>query len=299
MYWLYVVMGLGFLYFLAGIRIVRPTERGVKETLGKYAGFISPGFNWVAVPFQRLIEVNVTERMADVEPQEIITLDNLNAEVDLVIYYKIKADSDNVKKSLYAVNDFRSQIITLAKTTARNVIGGMKFKEVNSKRNDLNSKLKIILDNESNAWGVEVVRVELKEIQPPTDVQNTMNKIIKAENEKTAAVDFASARETEADGIKRASIKEAQGQRQSTILEAEGIAQAKKIVADAEAYRIKQVNESADKYFKGNAQTLKRLQVTESSLKDNSKIILSEKGINPTLLIGELPIVSKNKSQEE
>jgi len=288
MYWLYIVIGLGVLYFLAGIRIVRPTERAARETLGKYSGFINPGFNWIAVPFQRIMEVNVTERMADVAPQEIITLDNLNAGVDLVVYYKIRADQENVKKSLYQVDDFKNQIVTLAQTTARNVIGGMKFKEVNSKRNDLNDKLKIILDKESDAWGVEVVRVELKEIQPPKDVQDTMNKIIKAENEKTAATDFALAREIEASGIKKAAIQEAQGKREATILEAQGMAEGKKIVADAEGYRIKQVHEAAHKYFTGNAQALMKLQVTENSLKDNSKIIVTEKGINPQLIIGKI-----------
>ncbi len=299
MIYIYIVLGVLAIWFLAGIRIIRPTQRGALETLGKYHGFKTPGFNWVAVPFQRIIMVNVTERMADVEPQEIITQDNLNAGVDLVVYYKVRPDQENVKKSLYAVHNFRNQIVTLAKTTARNVIGGMNFKDVNSKRNELNDKLRIILDKESDAWGVEVVRVELKEILPPKDVQETMNKIIKAENEKTAAVDFASARETEADGIKRAAIKEAQGQKESTILESQGMAEGKKVVADAEAYRIKQVNESAQKYFKGNAQTLKKLQVTETSLKNNSKVILTEKGINPTLLIGDIPLVDKSKSQEE
>lgn len=295
--WLYILIGIVVIWFLAGIRIIRPTQRGALETLGKYKGFKTPGFNWVAVPFQKIIYVNVTERMADVEPQEIITSDNLNAGVDLVVYYKVRPDQENVKRSLYQVHNFKNQIVTLAQTTARNVIGGMKFKEVNSKRNDLNDKLRDILDKESDAWGVQVVRVELKEIQPPKDVQETMNKIIKAENEKTAAIDFAQARETEADGIKRASIKEAEGQKRSTVLEAEGIAEAKKVVADAESYRIKMVNQSAQQYFKGNAQTLKKLQVTEASLKNNSKIILSEKGINPTLLVGELPLVNKDKEE--
>jgi regulator of protease activity HflC (stomatin/prohibitin superfamily) len=116
-------VGIIFLFFLIGIRIVRPTEKAVIETLGKYSGFAKEGFNWIIPIFQRLIEVNTTERMAQIESQEIITEDKLNASVDLVVYYKVKKDEESIKKSLYEVNNFREQIIILAQTTARNVIG--------------------------------------------------------------------------------------------------------------------------------------------------------------------------------
>jgi regulator of protease activity HflC (stomatin/prohibitin superfamily) len=251
------------LFILVGIRIVRPTQRGAIETLGKYTGFAEPGFSWIVPVFQHMRKVNITEKMADIEPQEVITKDNLNAKVDLVVYYKVRPTEVDIKKALYAVNNFEYQIVTLARTTARNVIGGMVFKDVNSKRKELNTRLAEVLAKETSNWGVEVVRVELMEILPPNDVQETMNKVIKAENEKDAAIDFATARETEADGIKRANIKEA-----------EGIAQGRLIVADAKAKAIKLVNESARKYFKGNAQSLKQLEVAETALKDNSKIVL-------------------------
>jgi len=272
-----VVLGM-----LAGIRIVRPTQRALIETLGKYSRFAGPGFNWIVPIFQRMIIVNVTEQMTDIEPQEIITKDNLNAQVDLVVYFKIRADEKSVCNSEYMVQRVYSQLDTLARTTARNVIGTLAFRDVNSKRNELNLKLKQILAIETKDWGVDVLKVEMKEIVPPKDVQETMNKVIKAENEKDAAIDFATARETEADGKKRAAIKEA-----------EGLAQGKIIVAKAEAERIRLVNESANKYFKGNAQLLRRLDITESSLKDNAKVILTDKGIHPQLLIGDLPMRTK------
>lgn len=275
----YIILGIVIFYFLIGIRIVRPTHRAVVETLGKYSGFRQGGFNFVFFPFQRLIEVDITEKMTDIEPQEIITKDNLNAQVDLVVYYKINKEEENIKKSLYAVNEVDAQLETLARTTARNVIGTMPFREVNSERKILNQKIQAILQTETKDWGVAVLKVELKDITPPKDVQETMNKVIKAENEKDAAKDLATAAETNADGKKRASIKEA-----------EGIAQGKIIVAKGEAERIKLVNESANRYFKGNAQKLKSMEVTQASLENNSKIILTEKGIKPTLLIGELPI---------
>jgi regulator of protease activity HflC (stomatin/prohibitin superfamily) len=196
-------------------------------------------------------------------------------------------------KSVYEVNNVDNQLDTLARTTARNVIGTLMFKDVNSERNELNKRLQVILSKETVNWGVEVLKVELKDVVPPTDVQETMNKVIKASNEKEAAVDFATARETEADGVKRAAIKESEGRKQSQILEAEGLAKSKVIVATAEAERIKLVNQSAQKYFTGNAQKLKQMDVTQASLESNSKIILSDKGINPQLLIGDLPVKSK------
>ena len=275
-----IISGIVVFFFLCGIRVVRPTERAVIETLGKYSNFGKSGFNWIVPLFQRMIQINVTERMMDIEPQEIITKDNLNAEVDLVVFYRVREDEVNIKRALYNAYDVESQIVTLAKTSARNVIGDMMFRDVNSKRHELNKKLATTMDEETDNWGVKIVRVELKEITPPKDVQDTMNKVIKAENEKEAAVDFATAVETRADGEKRAKIKEAEGERQSNILKAEGQAKAFKLI-----------NES----FKGNAQVLKKLDVTLASLKDNSKIILTEKGINPSLIIGDLPFKSKEK----
>jgi regulator of protease activity HflC (stomatin/prohibitin superfamily) len=262
-YILYGGLGVLGLIFLSGIRIVRPTERALVETLGKYSRFASPGFNFIIPIFQRLVVVNITEQMMEIDTQEVITEDNLNAKVDLVVYYKVKEDEDSIKKSVYKVENFEPQITRLAQTTARNVMGTMPFKEVNSQRNKLNGELAKILKTETSNWGVEIVRVELKDITPPSDVQDTMNKVIQAENTKRAAIDFATAKETEADGTKRAAIKEA-----------EGIAQGKKIVADATAYKTKVENQAAKTYFTGNAQRLKQLEVTQESLKNNSKIVL-------------------------
>jgi len=274
-----VILGGVILYFLSGIKILRPTERGVVETLGKFSSYREAGFNFVFPIFQKITRVNVTERMTDIEPQEIITKDNLNAQVDLVVYYKIKKDEDNVKKALYEVHDVIAQLETLARTTARNVIGTMPFREVNSERKTLNDRLQALLETETKNWGVDVLRVELKDITPPGSVQETMNKVIQAENEKDASKDLATAVETQADGKKRAAVKEAEGIKQSKIIVAEGQAQA-----------IKLVNEAAEKYFKSNAQKLKQMEVTQASLESNSKIIITDKGINPNLIIGDIPI---------
>jgi regulator of protease activity HflC (stomatin/prohibitin superfamily) len=214
-----------------------------------------------------MFQINTTEQMVDAEPQEIITNDNLNARVDAQVYFRVKPDEESVKASQYNVNNYQWQIVNLARTTLRNIIGTMTLKSANSERSKINSELLQTLLNETKSWGIAVVRTELKEIDPPKDVQETMNKVVKAENEKIAAIDFATATETMADGQKRAEIKKAEGIRQAEILKAEGEAQA-----------IQLVNEAADKYFVGNAQLLRRLQAVEESLKNNAKIVLPSDG---------------------
>lgn len=276
-----VVVALIIIFFL-GIRIVKPTHRGVIERLGKYNRFLRVGFNWVIPIIESTRSRNVTERMTNIASQEIITKDNLNAKVELVVYHKVKDDEDSVKKSYYEVDDYKSQIVMLAQTTARNVIGNMKFTEVNSQRAMLNKLLAETIDKEIENWGLKVVRVELKDITPPQSVQETMNNIIQAQNAKDAAIDFATAVETKADGARRAAIKEADGIKQANILKAEGEAQA-----------IQLVNEAAEKYFIGNAQKLRQLEMMERALKDNAKIVITREGIDPSIIIGDLPIGSK------
>src|SRR3990170_3872293 len=258
-----IVAAVLFFFFLIGIRIVRPTHRGLIETLGKYTGYAQPGFHWVLVFFQKLFLVDIREQLVNAEPQVIITNDNLNATVDAQVYLKVKSDEESVQNTVYNVNNYQFQIVNLARTTLRNIIGTLTLKSANSERGKINDELHKILEKETASWGIEIVRTELKEIDPPKDVQETMNKVVKAENEKLAAVDFATAVETVADGKKRAEIKKAEGVRQAKILEAEGEAQA-----------IKLVNEAAEHYFIGNAQLLRKLQAMETALKNNSKIVL-------------------------
>ena len=249
--------------FILGMRIVRPTQRGLVERLGKYHKFAQPGFHWIIPIIDKMYKINVTEIMIDAQPQEIITNDNLNASVDAQVYFKIKDDEESVKRSQYNVNDVQRQIVNLARTTLRNIIGTLTLKSANSERGKINSELHQVLIAETKNWGIDVVRTELKQIDPPKDVQETMNKIVKAENEKIAAVDYATAAETGADGEKRAAIKRAEGIKQSRILQAEG-----------EAEAIKLVNEAANKYFIGNAQLLKKLETVQNALEDNAKIVV-------------------------
>jgi len=275
MYFFYIIIPI-VLVFLLGIKIVRPTQRGLLERLGKYKKLALPGFHWIIPVIDRLFMVNVTEQMVDAEPQEIITNDNLNASVDAQVYFRVKSDEESVKGSIYNVNNYTWQIVNLARTTLRNIIGTLTLKSANSERGKINAELYKTLHTETQSWGIEIVRTELKQIDPPRDVQETMNKVVKAENEKIAAIDSATAAETVADGIKRAKIKEAEGFKQSKILHAEG-----------EAEAIKLVNEAADKYFIGNAQLLRKLEALEASLGNNAKIVIPS-GTELVNIIGEM-----------
>jgi len=267
-----IICVVALLIFLSGIRIVRPVERGLIERLGKFKGMANPGFNWIIPIIDSMICVNITERMIDVEEQTVQTSDKLNTIVDAVVYYQIKNEETQIKASQYNVDNHRRQITSLARTTLRAVMGNMNLTDCIQKRDTINLQVEKILDKETDSYGVRVLRVEVQKIEPPQDVVASMNNVVKAEQDKIAAKDTASALEIKADGTRRAAIKEAEGTKQAAILEAEGKSKAFELV---------------NKAFTGNAQILKRLEVTENSLKNNSKIILTEKGISPTIVINE------------
>ncbi len=258
-----VILILVIVALILGIRVVRPTHRGLVERLGKYNRYAVPGFHVIIPILERMYQVDIREVLVEAQPQTIITNDNLNAKVDAQVYLKVKPDEENVKASQYNVTNYENQIVNLARTTLRNIIGTMTLKSANSERGKINEELRKTLLVETASWGIEILRTELKEIDPPADVQETMNKVVKAENEKIAAVDFATAVETQADGAKRGEIKKAEGIKQARILEAQG-----------EAEAIKLVNEAAEKYFVGNAQVLRKLEAVEKALWQNSKVVV-------------------------
>ena len=260
---LFTLIGATILLIAMGAKIIRPTQRGLIERLGRYQKFANPGFHWIIPFIEKLYLVNITEQMVDAEAQEIITNDNLNATVDAQVYFKVIDDEESVKHSQYNVNRYQWQIVNLARTTLRNIIGTLTLRTANSERGKINAELHKTLMEETKSWGIEVIRTELKQIDPPHDVQETMNKVVKAENEKIAAIDYATARETVADGEKRARIKEAEGSKQAKILQAEG-----------EAEAIKMVNEAAEEYFVGNAQVLRKLEAVETALGSNTKFVV-------------------------
>jgi regulator of protease activity HflC (stomatin/prohibitin superfamily) len=294
--WIILIFFL-FILFSFGIRIIRPIEKGLIERLGKYKKTAEQGFHWIIPVIDKMVRVNVTENMVDVEPQKIITKDDLNATVDAVVYFRVMEP----KKAIYNAENYRRQITSLARTTLRDIIGKMTLTEANSKRDALNSILEKELDKQTESWGIDVIRVELQRIEPPDDVQQAMNNVVIAERDKKAAIDFATATETRADGERRAEIKRAEGTKQSLILKAEGEADAIRRVAEAEAEKIEKVNTAIRKYFKDEAQVYKKLETVENSLKEGSKFVIDPNTEITTVITekmaGIIPIEKKSPNK--
>ena len=210
-----------------GIRIVSPYEKGVIERLGRYIRTANPGLT-IIVPFiDKIRKVDMREQVVDVPPQEVITKDNVVVTVDAIVFY----EATDPVKLVYNVANFFMAATKLAQTSLRNVIGEMELDEALTSREVINNKLREVLDDATDKWGVRVVRVELKRIDPPADVTQAMHRQMKAEREKRANI-------LEAEGFRQAKILEAEGQKQSQILHAEGEAQAVRRVADAQRFKL-------------------------------------------------------------
>jgi regulator of protease activity HflC (stomatin/prohibitin superfamily) len=230
---LFAVLALALILIAAaGFRVVRPFEKGLIEFLGRYQRTVDSGLRWVLPFVKRLTKVDMREQVVDVPPQEVITKDNVVVTVDAVIYYEA---TDPVKLQ-YNVGNFILAATKLAQTNLRNVVGDLDLDAALTSREVINAKLRQILDDATDKWGVRVVRVELQRIEPPADVTNAMHQQMKAERERRAAV-------TEAEGLKRAAILRAEGVKESQILEADGQAEAIRRVADAEKFQLLTVAE--------------------------------------------------------
>jgi regulator of protease activity HflC (stomatin/prohibitin superfamily) len=215
-----------FVSAAAGVRIIRPYQRGLVERLGRYKATVDPGLR-VIVPFvDRLLKVDMREHVVDVPPQEVITSDNVVVSVDAVIYY----EATDPQRLVYNVANFRLATTKLAQTNLRNVVGDMQLDDALTSRDTINARLRDILDDATDKWGARVVRVEIQRIDPPPDVVNSMHHQMKAERERRAVV-------TEAQGVREAAITRAEGDKQAAILEAQGQSEAIQRLADAEKYR--------------------------------------------------------------
>jgi regulator of protease activity HflC (stomatin/prohibitin superfamily) len=298
-YWWVFVIG-AFLLWIAtmGLRTVNQRQKGLIERFGKYRKTANAGLHWIIPFIDTMRKVDITENMVDVEPQKIITKDDLNATVDAVVYFRVV----DPYKAKYAAQNYHMQITSLARTTLRDIIGKMTLTEANSKRDTLNSILEQELDKQTDAWGIDVIRVELQRIEPPPDVQEAMNKVVIAERDKKAAVDFATATETQADGERRSEIKKAEGKKQGAILEAEGHALAIVQVAKAEAEKIQRINTALREYFKDEAQVYKKLETIENSLKENTKYVIDPNteitNVIAEKMAGIVPIETRSKKEK-
>ena len=274
------------------LRIVRPTEKGLVERLGKYHRFVQGGITFL-VPFvDRIIKVNTTERMTPVQRQDVITKDKVFMGVDAVVFYKIKPDETSVKASQYNVASFADQIDTLARTVLRDIIGGMDMAIANTSRPIINASLKTALDEQTEKWGIEIVRAEIKDLEPPKDLIISMESVLKADNERQAAEKTAIAQATLASGEKNAAIQVAEGQKQAAILQAEGQKTATVTIAEGDAQATKLRNEALTTYFKDSAVVFKQLDTIATALQNNTKIIVPE-GKAISLILNEQENLSK------
>jgi len=227
------VIALGILIFFlfviaaSSIKIIRPYERGLVERLGKFKKELGAGLHIIVPFFDRLIKVDMRERVIDVPPQEVITKDNVIVTVDAVIYYEVT----DAYKVIYNVSNFDIATIKLAQTNLRNVIGELELDQTLTSRERINLKLREVLDEATDKWGVRITRVEIKKIDPPRDIMEAMSKQMKAERTKRAAI-------LEAEGVKQAQILRAEGEKSAAILKAEGEAEAIKKVAEANKYKL-------------------------------------------------------------
>ena len=245
------------------LEVVAQYEKGLVLRLGRYKATADSGLTFLVPLVEDMVKVDMRERVINVEPQKVITQDNVSVTVDAVIYYRI---SDPVKAT-FEVQNFAYAATTLAQTNLRNLIGDKSLDETLTARDLINANLRAVLDEATNTWGVKVTRVEVQKIDPPADITEAMSRQMKAERDKRANI-------LEAEGVKQAAILQSEGVKQSEILRAEGDAQARITRATAEAKAIEMVSNAAESYFKERAEMSRRLDVLNNVLAQQTKFIV-------------------------
>jgi regulator of protease activity HflC (stomatin/prohibitin superfamily) len=270
------------------IYTLQPYERGIQETLGKYSGFVMPGLGF-QIPIVHLTRVrDIREHTMDIPPQAVITKDNVEIHVDGVMWVRPASDEESIKRTFYNIDNWKRAVIQLAMTNLRQEFGDLTLDESLVAREKIAHNLEAVLNAFTEEWGLKVSKVEIMLIDPPEDIKRAMHKQKTAEQERRAMRLLATGEFEAAEQQKLATIQRAEGEREAAIKVAEGKAQA-----------IQLVNEAAEKFFRGNAQALKQMEMTETALRDNAKIVITEEGISPTLLLGSLPVsVSTNPSEK-
>lgn len=213
------------------IRIIPQARTGIVQRFGRYHRILSPGLNFV-VPFidQVLPLIDMREQVVAFPPQPVITEDNLVVNIDTVVYFQVT----DPRAATYEINNYLWAVEQLATTTLRNVVGGLNMEEALTSRDSINGQLRVVLDEVTGKWGIRASRVELKAIEPPASIQDAMEKQMRAERDKRAAILIA-------EGAKQSQILEAEGARQSAILTAEGEAKAAVLRAEGESKAIQTV----------------------------------------------------------
>jgi regulator of protease activity HflC (stomatin/prohibitin superfamily) len=271
----------------AGVTVVRQGFQYTIERFGRFTFVARPGFNFIVPFFDRVgRKVNMMEQVLDIPGQEIITKDNAMVAVDGVVFFQVL----DAAKAAYEVSEIYVAIMQLTTTNLRTVMGSMDLDETLSKRDEINARLLIVVDHATEAWGVKITRVEVKDIRPPADIVNAMGRQMKAEREKRAVI-------LEAEGSRQSEILRAEGEKQGQILQAEGRreaafrdAEARERAAAAEAKATQLVSEAI---ANGNAQAINYFiaqkyveAVSQFATSPNAKTILFP--VEATQLIGTL-----------
>ena len=270
------------------IYTLRPYERGIQETLGRYNRFVMPGLGF-QIPLVHLIRVrDVREHTMEIHPQAVITKDNVEIVVDGIMWARPTIEEEAIQRTFYNIDDWKQAIIQLAMTNLRQEFGDLTLDESLVARETIATNLQRILNTYAVEWGLTVNKVEIRLIDPPEDIKTAMHKQKTAEQERRSMRLLATGEFEASEQQKLAIVQRAEGEREAAINVAQG---------KAEAIRL--VNEAAEKYFVGNAQALKQLEMTENALRENAKFVITEQGINPNLLLGRLPItVSSEKGTQ-
>ena len=213
------------------VRIVPQARAGVVERLGRYSRTLTPGLVILVPVVDRVRQmIDLREQVVSFEPQPVITEDNLVLSIDTVIYYQVT----DARSATYEIANYIQAIEQLTVTTLRNLIGGMSLEQTLTSRDGINDELRVVLDEATGKWGIRVNRVELKAIDPPRTIQEAMEKQMRADRDKRAAI-------LTAEGVKQSQILTAEGERQSTILRAQGERESQMLRAEGQAKAIETV----------------------------------------------------------
>lgn len=279
------------------IKIVKQSEVYVIERLGKFYKVADAGLT-IIIPFLDHVRsvVSLKQQTMDIPPQGVITRDNVTITIDTVVFYQITDPA----KAVYEIQSLKKGIEYLAITTIRDIIGKMDLDETFSSRDGINNRLRLVLDEATDRWGCKIDRVEIKDINPPADVQDAMEKEMNAERNKRAMILEAEAQRqsaiTIAEGRKQAAILEAEADKEAQIRRAAGEAQAIKEVADAKAIEIQKVYEAIKKADPSDKLVqLKSLEALEEVAKgEANKVFIPFEATNALSSLGSMAEVIKD-----